>query len=141
MDRTIKRFIIIIVASFILNLSWEYSHAPLYISQALVDNYNQTLIRAAIGDMGIIFFFFLAISAIHKNLKWINTPRWFDYTLLFVFGLVFAIAIEYVNLGIGRWAYTPDMPTILGGDISPLVQLAITSLASLRIGLIRKINK
>jgi len=137
MDKTIKRFALIVIIAFILNLIWEYSHASLYSSQMLADNYNLTLIRASIGDIVNIFLFFIIISVIvHKNLKWINKPKGLDYILLIVFGLILAIIIEYINLRIGRWAYTSYMPTILGIGVSPLVQLAVTSIVSLKIGLI-----
>ena len=81
--------------------------------------------------MLIILGIFLIISIKNKNINWINTPTKKDYLALVLLGLIIASIIEIINLNLGRWDYTSAMPTIFGIGISPLIQLATTTILSL----------
>lgn len=128
--KTWKKFIIIEVITLILNLIWEFSHHSLYIDLSGIPKY-QHLIIASIADSLIILSIFSIISLINRKIEWINNPSKFDYLIIIFSGLVVATSIELANLNLGRWKYTPEMPTILGIGISPLIQLSLTGVVSI----------
>ncbi len=126
-----KKIILFLVLALILNLIWEFAHAPLYISQMLETSYNLTLIKASFGDLILISIIFALISLKNKKIKWINKPSKIDYGLIILLGIITAIFIELRAFSLDKWSYTELMPTIFGIGITPLVQLAVTSLIAL----------
>jgi len=87
----------------------------------------------------VISFVILIISLKEKSLNWIDKPKLPHYLLLSLLLIIIAALNEMINLNLGRWQYTNSMPTVFGIGLSPLVQLAATSLLSLLI--YRKIFK
>lgn len=126
---TIK-IIILITIIFLLNIIWEVSHYSLYIDMSGIPKYSHLLI-ASFGDLFFISFIFLIVSLKNKNIKWIEKPSKIDYLLIIILSLATAIFIELRALNIGRWAYTSAMPTIFNIGLSPLIQLAVTSMTAL----------
>ena len=121
----------IVVFAFILNIIWEYLHAHLYISEMLVTSYNYILIRASIIDVLIICFILMFISFKNKEVKWITGPKFMDYLFIIIMGIFIAVIIELNALEKGKWMYKEAMPLIFGIGLSPLIQLAVTSILSL----------
>ncbi len=116
----IKKLILIFVIAFLLNLAWEFAHAPLYVHYRGGAITPGVLVRAALFDAAII-----ALAA--RFIK----PVWLSALLL----IVFAILLEYWALSTGRWAYGDAMPTIpiLGVGLSPVLQLALTYMLTLKL--------
>ncbi|MDZ7611682.1 MAG: hypothetical protein U5L10_02870 [Candidatus Moranbacteria bacterium] len=125
-----KRFVIAAVAALTLNVIWEFSHRFLYIDLSGIPE-NTHLIIASLADMLIISAIFGIVSLVNQGLDWIKNPGKFEYWTVVFLGLVVAVLIEVVNLNLGRWEYTPAMPTFFGVGASPLVQLALTGAISL----------
>jgi len=94
------------------------------------------LLRASITDLILISAIFLIVTAKNKNIKWINKPSKLDYATIVILGILTATVIELNALTLGRWSYVSSMPTVFGIGLSPLIQLATTSLIAL--WLIRK---
>ena len=86
---------------------------------------------AAFADVCLILAIFGLISLVHEDSAWINYPSTRDYVFIGITGIAIAVIIELANLHLGRWSYTDAMPTVFGIGISPLVQLAVTSILSL----------
>ncbi len=127
-----KQIIIFLIIVLILNLIWEFSHYRLYNDLSSITGAPH-LIIAAITDVLWIFLIYIIISMINRNFNWINKPHKKDYILFILFALIVATLIEIINIKLGRWSYKESMPTILRIGISPLIQLAITGLISLKI--------
>ena len=127
-----KQIIIFLIIVLILNLIWEFSHYRLYNDLSSFIGAPH-LIIAAITDVLWIFLIYIIISMINRNFNWINKPHKKDYILFILFALIVATLIEIINIKLGRWSYKESMPTILRIGISPLIQLAITGLISLKI--------
>lgn len=115
---------------FALSVIWEFAHHFLYVDLSGIPKYPHLLI-AAFFDVVFIIGIFSLIALKNKNFDWIFSPGRNDYLAVVFLSFVVAIFIEIINLNLGRWMYTPAMPTILGVGISPLVQLALTALFSL----------
>ena len=129
--KNIKKGIFLAGIILILNLIWEYSHAQLYISDLLVNNYNHTLIRASIIDVLLVSFIFLIISLKNKGIKWIDKPNPTDYFFIILTGIIIAVIIELNAFLNDKWGYKEIMPTVFGIGVSPLVQLFTTGIISL----------
>lgn len=127
---TQKRFFILGLVIFTLNVFWEFSHYLLYVDLSGISKYPH-LLSASFTDMLIILGIFLLLSLKNGTFSWVKNPRTFDYLFVVFFGLAFAVFIEILNLRLGRWMYTSLMPTFFGIGISPLLQLALTSILSL----------
>lgn len=128
----IKIFLILIF-TLALNLIWEFSHYQLYVDLTRIPS-TFHLIGASFIDVFLIAIIFIAVSLKNKNIKWLKKPMKKDYLSLIIFGLILAFFWELINLNLGRWEYKEIMPTIFNVGLSPLVQLAITSTISLKLG-------
>src|SRR3989344_8650244 len=113
-----------------LNIIWEFLHYQLYIDLSGIPS-TVHLLMASGADILIILCVFLMNSYINKSLSWIYNPKAKDYLITIIICIIVAIFIELRALSIGRWAYTSSMPTILGIGLSPLLQLALTSILGL----------
>ena len=122
--------VLLIALAFLLNLLWELLHYQLYIDLSGISRYLHILL-ASFTDAIIILAIFIIVSLKNKNLNWLNKPSRLDYALIIILSLLIAIAIETWALNIGRWAYNNFMPTIFGIGLTPLIQLAVTSLVAL----------
>ena len=120
------------VIVLIFNIIWEFSHYSLYIDLSGIPK-NLHLILASFMDMFYIIGVFLLVSLKNKEMSWINKPAKSDYFLIISVGIVIAISIESWALSIGRWEYKDAMPLFFGIGLSPLIQLAVTSIISLYI--------
>jgi len=128
-----SRAILFLFFALILNLIWEFSHYSLYYDYSPIRGAPH-LFLAGFGDLFLIGFIFLIISSKKKSIKWIKNPVIGDYVFLIAIGFLISILIEIINVKfLGRWAYKPQMPVIFGIGLSPLLQLAVTSIVSLEI--------
>ncbi|MBS3087076.1 hypothetical protein J4226_00600 [Candidatus Pacearchaeota archaeon] len=127
----------IFLIAFATNAIWELLHYPLYIDLSGIPQYPH-LFLATITDAIIITTIFLIISLKNSSSNWTKNPKKTDYLIALILPIAIAIAIETRALKIQRWAYTSSMPTILGIGLSPLIQLATTSIITFAI--IKKIK-
>ena len=132
------RYLSLVLIILTLNIIWEFLHYQLYIDLSGIPS-TIHLLMASGADILIILCVFLINSYINKSLSWIYNPKAKDYLITIIICLIVAIFIELRALSIGRWAYTSSMPTILGIGLSPLLQLALTSILGLY--LFRRLNK
>ena len=144
MENKVRQVYLISVMFFLLNLLWEVAHSLLYDWNKLplqndVYFYVPKILGATLGDFFILTFIFLGMSLINKNFSWLNKPSNLDYLLIVISGIIISIIIEIRGVYLlNRWSYNTYMPTIMGIGISPLIQLAVTSLLALFI--VRKLE-
>lgn len=133
----IRKYRVLLLMFFLLSLLWEVSHSLLYDWNTLplkndVYFYIPKILGATLGDFFILSFIFLGISLLNKNLIWIYKPSILDYSLIIISGIIISIIIEIRGIYfLGKWSYNTFMPTIFGMGITPLIQLAVTSLLAL----------
>lgn len=128
----VRKWSLVFIIAFGLNLIWENLHAVLYIHYQGGEITRLVLLRAAFIDalmiLGIVFLW----SLLPKRFKW----QW----LVVAAGVVVAVVLERWALGAGRWAYKDTMwiIPILNTGITPTIQLGITGFLALRVGFFRK---
>lgn len=128
MKKQIKQIILLLILVFLLNLFWEVSHSLLYDWNPTISSYIPVILRASFIDFIFITAIFLTITLKNKSTNWINKTSKLDYLIIISAGIAIAIIIEVRALTEGRWSYNSLMPTIFEIGISPLIQLALTSL-------------
>ncbi len=112
--------------TLLLNFAWELSHCSLYIT-CIEEPYKLHLLgMMALKDSLLLTGLLLII--LYFSEKRINKKT---YAYLFILGIAISAILEGVSLWLQRWEYTPSMPTLFNIGISPLVQLAITSVLAL----------
>lgn len=84
-------------------------------------------LRATLGDVIIILFFYTIISSIRRDKFWILHIRFLDLVLLVLLGFVWAAIIEKWALSTGRWQYTEAMPIVpfLQVGLVPVIQMIL----------------
>lgn len=114
-----------------LNLVWEFSHCRLYETcrrQSWRDN-APLLIKMSIKDSLFIILFYLITVWIFGAEDFLNNQAAIAFFM--ALGLGFSFIDETVSLRLKRWEYAPIMPTVLGVGITPLLEIAVTGLATL----------
>ena len=114
-----KKWILVFIYSFGLNLIWENVHQFLYLHNKGKEITELVLIQATLFDaliiLGLIFILRLFLIS-----------RRYPSILIFA-GIFISIFIEYWALGIGRWEYNNLMPIIpfLNVGVTPTIQLGL----------------
>lgn len=92
-------------------------------------------LRAALWDASYLVALYLAIAVALNDRFWLSQKGLWHELVITIVGFVVAVLIEVEALRSGRWLYAPTMPLVRGLDvgISPVLQLAITALATFEI--------
>ncbi len=116
--------------SFLINLLWEVVHSQLYITCLIapLKRFISLIIFASLKDGFFVTLFFLISVWIFKSIHILENPV---QLIFFVFlSLLFSFLDEKISLKMGRWKYSLHMPLVQGIGISPLLELAVTGIAS-----------
>ncbi|MCF7834157.1 MAG: hypothetical protein K9L98_02250 [Candidatus Pacebacteria bacterium] len=118
---TMKKLFLIFGLSFIINWIWENAHAVLYFLPNGESISQYMLLRSTFFDA----IFTLLVAFIFIKFPYFNQRKW--YAL--VFGIVVAVLLEKIALGMGFWAYTEFMPIIpfINTGLTPTIQLGVIS--------------
>jgi len=123
----------IFIFSFLFNFVWESVQA-VYLYKG--HNINAQAYIPMMGyvstmDAMIIFGMYFIMAVSWQNIFWLRQMDRGHALVVFLLGLIIAAVIEYRAVYIMKeWRYKPEMPTIFGIGISPLLQLSITGLVS-----------
>lgn len=144
LDRSLKKlspsFVSVLCAvfavSYLINLLWEVSHSVLYNWSILplhntVYFYVPKILGATLGDAIMLSVIFLVLAVYRTGFLWIRFTRRGDYIFLVCAGLLFAVVVELRAAHLHLWTYASSMPLVAGMGLTPLIQLAITGLATL----------
>ena len=128
-DRTpIKQVLLIFIVAVVLNYLWEVAQAPLYVGLEDWSSVWWHCFVAALGDGLLVGLIFLIGWITFRRFDWYVHPNSRTFGVMFVTGLIISIGIEWVAVHmLGRWAYTVDMPLLLGFDIGlvPILQMIL----------------
>lgn len=124
------RVVALAVVAFALHFVWEMWHARWFATMNELPFWTATAwcARAALWDVAISSAGYLAAALAARNARWIGKPSTLPITIYLVLGLVTTVVVERSALATGRWRYAPDMPTIAGIGLSPLLQWALVPL-------------
>ena len=123
---------LLVLIAFVLHLSWEIGHSPLYEWNPSIDFYIPFISFVALKDALWSLVFFFVTATILRDHNWPENKK-AGYYIMTLCGLVFATAIEIHATSSGRWQYNEWMPVIplLRVGLTPIIQMSlIPSLAA-----------
>lgn len=120
----------IFVVAFFLNLLWEVLHSPLYTTchEMPLGKMQRLLVVMSFKDAFWILFFYWMLAVMFDNTSILSNSL--QLLLFIVAALSFSFVDEYISLRMQRWSYADNMPTIFGVGITPLLELAVTGVAT-----------
>ena len=113
--------------AFLLHFAWEMLQAPLYRGMATADHWRavRECMRATAGDVVLTLLAYGGVALAARDPAWLGQPSAWRIAGLVLTGIAVTVALEYVSVYQGRWAYGPAMPMVGGVGLAPLVQWAI----------------
>jgi hypothetical protein len=121
-----------------LNSLWEYAQCPFLYVMPTTGFWQSTLLMSAaiFGDvvitLGVCFLSYLVAGR-----QRLIPPDRYGWLALFGTGLVAGVVLEWAARALGRWSYTPLMPTlsVLGAPVGfvPIAQITLLPAISLRL--------
>jgi hypothetical protein len=114
--------------AFILNLAWEISHVRLYTLWMEADALRiaGSVLHCSLGDVTIALALFALAGLVLWRADWPVSRPWTGGAIVVIGAMAFTAWSEWYNVyRTGAWGYTPDMPTIYGVGLSPLLQWLI----------------
>ncbi|MAZ41075.1 hypothetical protein CL654_03075 [bacterium] len=116
----------IFLISFLVNGIWEMNHSVLYTTcyeLPLKKTMRLLTIMSLKDGFWISLFYIVSILIFGEVNPFLNLSQ---LTLFIVLALLFSFVDERVSIKKGRWAYTNEMPRILGVGLTPFLELAVT---------------
>lgn len=115
------------IFSFLLNFVWEMWQIPFFTAMPSAPHWVgvAACTQATLGDTAISLVAFWCVAALARSRGWITDPSRRHVVVFVAVGVAITIILEALATGpLGRWGYTPLMPTlpVLGTGVIPLVQ-------------------
>ena len=114
--------------AFVLNLTWEIAHVRLYTIWTAADGMTVAwaLLHCSLGDVVIALAMFALAGIALRRADWPASRPWAGGAVVVIGAMAYTAWSEWYNVyRTGAWSYTPDMPTIYGIGLSPLLQWLI----------------
>lgn len=127
---TVALILKILGAGFALNVLWEFIHSRLYttcLEQPWKKNAPLLLMMAAKDTFFILLFYAMTVL-VFKTGDITNNPV--QLAAFAAFALAFSFIDETISVRRGRWKYAPSMPTAAGVGVTPLLEIAVTGIAT-----------
>lgn len=124
---------VLFALAFLFNFFWEAFHSVyLYKHHNFMAlRYFRMLVYVSSIDALFIGIDYIGVATIFRDLRWVRRSWGPAYVVFVVIGVLTAAAVEIRAVYfLHRWQYGPEMPTIFGIGVSPLVQLGLTGLIS-----------
>jgi hypothetical protein len=115
------------IFSFLLNFIWEMWQTPFFLAIPSGPHWAGVVActQATFGDAAISLVAFWSVAAFVRSRRWILQPSLSQIGSFVMMGVVITIAFETLAAGfLGRWNYSPLMPTLpfFGTGLVPLLQ-------------------
>ena len=125
--KAIKQISLLAIISFILHLIWENAHAPLFVGYESFSQHFFYCFLATFGDVLFTLIVYWMIAILKNDFNWIKNINKNDYFVLAIFGIFFALGIEYRALLWERWQYSSLMPIIpyFKIGLTPILQMTL----------------
>ncbi|MBI3571843.1 MAG: hypothetical protein HY082_12220 [Gammaproteobacteria bacterium] len=107
---------------------WEVAQLPLYTLWNDPDpgRIARYVLHCLTGDVLIAVTAYLLTAIVFRDLFWPERRPWRGGVLTVATGLAFTAASEWYNVYVlGSWGYAPQMPTLGGIGLAPLLQWSI----------------
>lgn len=130
--KTLFFFASLWIAAFFLNFFWESLHGLLYQDHPEMEaiRYVPMMVEMAFYDAFAVSGLYLFHALVFRSLLWENTVS--HIAIFFLAAIITAAVVEYAAAHLlHAWNYLPSMPTVAGIGLLPLLQFAVTGVASI----------
>lgn len=113
------------ILAFALNLAWEIGHVRLYTLWMEADAVRiaWSVLHCSLGDAVIALAAYALAGIALQRADWPASRPWAGGTITVICALAYTAWSEWYNVyRVAAWGYTPDMPTVYGIGLSPLLQ-------------------
>ena len=120
--------------SAVLNLAWEVAHVRLYrISPGHLGAVPALAIAHCLaGDVLVSALAYILAVVAGGTWRWPVARPSRGILVAVAFSVTFTVVAEWLSVRVlGRWSYLPNMPTVLGIGLSPLLQAMVVPAAAL----------
>jgi len=120
------------IVAFFLNFFWECLHGLLYQDHPQMEAiiYVPMMVEMAFYDAVAVSGLYLFHALVFRSLLWGNTVS--HIAVFFLAAIITAAVVEYAAAHLlHAWNYLPSMPTVAGIGLLPMLQLAVTGVASI----------
>lgn len=123
----LRRLAAIFAVAVPLNYAWELAQTPFYEAMESIAAIWRHCLRASLGDGLVVLFVHGAGWVVTGRVDWYERLSSRGYVAAAATGLAVAIAIEWLALSTGRWAYSSQMPLVpgMGVGVIPVAQLIV----------------
>jgi hypothetical protein len=121
----LRHVVVWAAATFVFHLAWESTHVWLYTIWSDPDRWYvaRAVLHCTLGDVVIALVPFGVTSWLFLRTDWPMRRPLSGTALVVAATVLFTVWSEWNNVyRVGLWAYAPEMPTILGIGLSPLLQ-------------------
>jgi hypothetical protein len=111
--------------SLLLELAWEFAHVRLYTIWSDPDRWYVawSVLHCALGDLVIGGVAYGLAAWLLRRIDWPIYRPWWGTGIVVVLTTLYTVWSEWNNVfRLRTWAYAPQMPTVLGIGLSPLLQ-------------------
>ena len=121
--------------AYALHFAWEMAQAKWFATMTELPFWTATAwcARAAGWDVAISAAAYLAASAVVRRWRWVRPLSWVALAIYLAAGLAVTSVIEWSALAKGRWRYAPEMMTVEGVGILPLLQWMVVPVVILAV--------
>jgi hypothetical protein len=122
------------VLSLLFNLPWEIAQLPFYtlVATKSAGDVAYAIVHCTVGDMLIAAAVFSVTCGLLRRTDWPQKRPVAGWSLVTILGLVYTAWSEWRNVyQLGSWAYSADMPLVMGIGLSPLLQWLLIPAATL----------
>ena len=116
-----------------LNLLWEIGQISFYTlwQHANTVEITEAVVHCTFGDLAISIGTFVLVAVITGRREWPVARARGGRALALCLGLAYTAWSEWRNVYVlGSWSYGPDMPTIAGVGLLPMLQWVFVPLAT-----------
>ncbi|MBS0336227.1 MAG: hypothetical protein JSS40_05335 [Proteobacteria bacterium] len=111
--------------AFASNLAWEIGHVRLYTLWMEADGPRiaWSVLHCSLGDVVIALAAYALAGVALRRADWPSSQPWSGGAIATACAVAYTAWSEWYNVyRVAAWGYTPDMPTVYGIGLTPLLQ-------------------
>jgi hypothetical protein len=118
------------VHGFVANAAWEVLVTSLYADRsAALGTLVASRLHCTMGDVLILEAAHALTALTFQDRAWARKRRVGPVAVFVALGLIYTTWSEWLNVQVaGSWSYAPEMPTLLGVGLAPLLQWMLVPL-------------
>jgi len=122
------------IRGLVASAAWESLATPLYTDRSAgAARLLASRLHCTVGDVLVLLAAHAITALAFRERHWARRRRAPALALFLALGVAYTAVSEWLNVRVaGSWAYAPEMPTVSGLGIAPLLQWVLVPLLAVR---------